>query len=515
MVDWTWLLRAYARRRLRTLHRMNPSGVQERLLMSLVSRAAKTRFGRDHGFATVRSVQDYQSRVPVREYDAFWDEYWEEPFPRLEDCTWPGRMPFFALSSGTTRGDTKYIPVSHEISRANRRAATDVLVHHIAARPHSRILAGRTLVLGGSTGLQVRAPGVQVGDLSGIAAGSVPFWARHRYFPSPDLESIGDWETRIDQVARRSLSEDIRGITGTPSWLLIYCDHLLEVAGKPGGRLAEIYPNLELLVHGGISWLPYRGRFAEHLEGSGAETREVYPASEGFFAIADGADGAGLRLLLDNGVFYEFVPAEEIGNPMPEAHWVGNLETGVNYALVVSTAAGLWRYAVGDTVSIVNRTPPSVLITGRTTWMLSAFGEHEIGAELELAVAEAAQAIGVKVDDFAVGSLHSERAGDRGGHVYIVEFAAGRMESGRLARFGEVVDSALHRINQDYGAHRAEGWGLDAPRIETMPSGGFAAWMKKRGKLGGQNKVPRVIHDPELLRSLRESARTLREGKQF
>ena len=510
MLDWTWLLRAHAGRRLRALRRMDPRQVQEKVLRSLIARGAATRFGRDHEFSTIRTVADYQARVPVREYEDFWDEYWKEQFPRLQDCTWPGLIPYFAMSSGTTRGTTKYLPVSRGINRANTRAAWDVLVHHVANRPGSRILAGRTLVLGGSKGLRPLASGVEVGDLSGIAARFTPFWARHRYFPPRDLEAIGDWETRIDQVAGRSLEVDIRGMTGIPSWLLIFCDHLLEAAGKPGGRLADVYPNLELLVHGGISWLPYRDRFAALLSGSGAETREVYPASEGFLAIADGADGAGLRLLLDNGVFFEFVPEGEAGRDAPAAHWVGDFETGVNYAVVVSTVAGLWRYSVGDTVTVVSRDPPRVLITGRTRLTLSAFGEHVIGAELELAVAEAAEGIGAAVSDFAVGSLHSEQSGERGGHLYLVEFAERSVESERAARFGAVVDAALQRLSQDYRTYRADGWGLDAPRIEVMPPGGFAAWMKRRGKLGGQNKVPRVVNDPEMLGSLRAIAQALR-----
>ncbi len=511
MIDWTWLLRAYARRRLRALRRADPAETQRRLLLSLVSRARDTRFGRDHGFGAVRTLSEYRRRVPVRDYDAFWEDYWKGPFPRLRDCTAPGPIPYFALSSGTTTGATKYIPVSRETVRANARAAADVLVHHVANRPRSRIFAGRTFLLGGSTGLRECAPGVRAGDISGIASGERPFWTRFRYFPPPELEAEADWEIRIDRLARRSLGEDIRAIAGIPSWLLIYCDTLLELAGKPGGRLRDVYPDLELLVHGGISWLPYRERFSALLEGSRAETREVYPASEGFFAVADGAEGAGLRLLLDGGAFYEFVPLEEIGSAEPDAHWVGDLETGVNYALVVSTAAGLWRYAVGDTVAVVSRDPPRILITGRTRMTLSAFGEHVIGAELESAVADAAQEVGLRVDDFAVGSLHSRQGGERGGHLYLVEFGEAGVPPDRLRRFAGAVDAALGELNHDYRAHRADGWGLDPPRVEVVPPGGFAAWMKRRGKLGGQNKVPRVVHDAELFRDLRAFARGLRD----
>ena len=250
------------------------------------------------------------------------------------------------------------------------------------------------------------------------------------------------------------------------------------------GRIRSVFPDLELLVHGGVAWGPYRERFSALLEGSHAETREVYPASEGFFGVADGEDGAGLRLLLDNEIFFEFVPVEELGSDSPECHWVGDLETDVNYALVVSTAAGLWRYAVGDTVTVVTRNPPRVLVTGRTSYMLSAFGEHVIGTELDQAVAEAAQAIHATVTDYAVGNRFSSRAGERGGHCFVVEFGTRDLPEPTVDRFASVIDEVLVRMNDDYAAHRAGGWGLNAPEILVMPRDGFSRWMKRRGKLG-------------------------------
>lgn len=512
MYDATWLLRAHARRRLARLADTDAGEVQRRVLLSLVRRARGTVFGRDHRFDMVRDVDDYRLRVPLRDYEAFWDSYWSDAFPRLAGRTWPGAIPWLAVSSGTTRGATKFIPVSREMRRANTRAGTDLLVHHAAARPRSRILSGRSFMLGGSTGLVRRAPGVRSGDLSGIAAAAMPMWARLRYFPPRDLEAIDDWEVKIDRFARRSLDETITSVAGTPSWLLIYFDHLLEIAGASGGRIAEVYPDLELLVHGGVAWQPYRDRFAALLEGSRAETREVYPASEGFLAIADRGDGDGLRLLLDNGIFFEFVPVEELGSSNPDCRWVVDAEPGVNYALVITTCAGLWRYVVGDTVELVGLDPPRVRITGRTSYMLSAFGEHVIGAELEGAVAAAAAVIGATVNDFVVGSLFSGRTGERGGHLYVVEFAEDGMEEARIRRFANHVDSVLQDMNEDYAAHRADGFGLDAPRIRVLEPGGFAAWMKGRGRLGGQNKVPRVIRDPELFDTLRDFAEG-RNGK--
>ena len=507
MHDATGLLRAYARRRLARLSRLDARETQRGLLLALAGRARETLFGRDHGFDAVRGLDDFRARTPLRDHDAFRDEYWSASFPRLVDRTWPGRIPWFALSSGTARGTTKHIPLSREMLRANARAALDLLVHHAANRPESRVLGGRVFMLGGSTGLARLAPGVFAGDLSGIAAAAAPVWARPRTFPPRALEAIADWDVKVERFAERARGEDIRALAGTPSWLLIYLDRLLEIAGKPGGRIADVHPGFELLAHGGVAWAPYRDRFAALLEGGRAETREVYPASEGFFAIADRGDGEGLRLLIDNGVFYEFVPVAAIGGANPPARWVGDAEPGVNYALVVTTCAGLWRYVVGDTVVLTDRDPPRVLVTGRLGVTLSAFGEHVIGVELERAVAEGARAIGAAVTDFAAGSLFSDRPGARGGHLFVVEFAERGVAPDRAAAFADRVDATLQRLNEDYAAHRAGGFGLDAPRAAVMAPGGFAAWMRSRGKLGGQNKVPRAINDSAMFDALREFAR--------
>ena len=514
MYDATWLLRLYARRRLRQLAAMEPQRAQRRVLSSLIGHGRSTKFGRDHGFSTAWSLDDYRARVPLRDYDAFWESYWREPFPRLTDCTWPGLIPWLAVSSGTTTGTTKYIPVSREMHRSNVHASTDLLTFHLANRPESRLFAGRVFMLGGSTGLVCEAEGVFSGDLSGIATSAMPAWARLRYFPPRDLESLADWQVKIDRFAERSLDEDIAAVVGTPSWLLIYFERLAEIAAaRRGGRarrIADIYPGLEMLSHGGVAWAPYRDRFAALLEGSRAETREVYPASEGFFAIADRGDGEGLRLNLDNGIFYEFIPLDQLGSAQPDCRWVGDVEPGVNYALAVTTCAGLWRYLVGDTVTVVDRDPPRVLVTGRTSYMLSAFGEHVIGAEVERAVAEAARAVGATVSDFAAGNLFPEETGARGGHLYIVELGAEAGETGldtaRGKRFAEALDATLCRLNDDYAAHRAGGYGMDPARVRFLPPGAFAAWMKSRGKLGGQNKVPRIVNDPELFAALRRFA---------
>jgi hypothetical protein len=261
----------------------------------------------------------------------------------------------------------------------------------------------------------------------------------------------------------------------------------------------ELYPHLEMLVHGGVNFKPYRARF-EHFLAGGAELREVYPASEGFIALQDERPEDGLRLLTDIGLFFEFVPLDELDSPNPTRHWLGNAETGVNYAVVLSTCSGCWAYIIGDTVRFASLDPPRVFITGRTSYSLSAFGEHLIGEEVEEAVAAAAAMHGLTITDFSVGAVYPKGAGDLGGHLYIVEFD--KAPASALDGFATAIDTDLKKRNDDYRAHRAEGFGMHAPKVHVVAPGTFAQWMKSRGRLGGQNKVPRIINDQQLFADL-------------
>lgn len=503
MLDLTFPFRSYARIRSRRLAAQDPVATQREQLHRLLAKAQHTKFGQGHRFAHIHRVEDYQDRVRIRRYEDFWREYWQPTFPRLHDCTWPGAIPYFALSSGTTSGVTKYIPISPDMLASNRIAGMDIITHHYANRPRSTLMKGLCFMLGGSTTLNELAPGIWAGDLSGIAGKTVPWWAKPRYFPPRELETIADWEEKIARFAPASLATDIRAIGGVPSWLLLFFDKLADLRPNCDRRIAGIYPDLEMLVHGGVNFAPYRSHFAQWLEGSRAETREIYPASEGFIAVADRGDGDGLRLITDTGLFYEFVPLEVLSSPNPTRHWVGNLELDVNYAIVLTTCAGLWSYVIGDTVRFVDRHPPRLLVTGRTSYSLSAFGEHLIGEEIERAVAEAADTIELSVKDYSVGAMFPETIGDVGGHLFIVEFVDGVPTAGRLQRFATAVDTALCRLNEDYKAHRSDGFGMRAPQVHAVPPETFAAWMKSRGRLGGQNKVPRVINDTSLFASLR------------
>jgi hypothetical protein len=402
------------------------------------------------------------------------------------------------------------IPVSGAMVHANEWAAADLLVHHVSRRPMSRVLGGRTFMVGGSTDLKQEAPGVYSGDLSGIAARETPFWARRRTFPPTEIALMTDWEAKVAACIARLDRTDVRAISGTPSWLQIVFDRHAQARGVP--PLARtLYPKLELIVHGAVSFAPYRARFEHFLEGSHAELREVYAASEGFIALADEGPADGLRLLADNGLFYEFVPVDQLDAPAPRRLWLAEVETDINYAIVVSSCAGLWGYVLGDMVRFVSLKPPRLLITGRTSYMMSAFGEHLIEEEIEDAVSGAAERIAANVSDFTLGALYPERQGELGGHLFIVEFDAA-VEPARLSELARSIDARLSVLNDDYRAHRLDGFGLAAPKIQVVPPGFFAAWMKSRGKLGGQHKVPRVITDPGKFAELRRFADAYKTG---
>ncbi len=504
MMDFTPALRVYAAHRRRTLAKRDYADQQIRVFHQLLGKAASTRFGLDHHFQQIKSIADYQNTVPLRRYDDFWREYWQTAFPRLDNLTWPGVVPYFAVTSGTTAGASKYIPVTAAMNRANVRAGLDLLTHHLTHRLRSKIFGGKSFMLGGSTDLVAEAPGIWSGDLSGIAVKRMPWWARALTFPPLEVALLSDWEQKLARVAELSPSEDIRILTGTPSWLLILFDRLSSNAGR---RLTarDVYPHLELLIHGGVNFKPYRARFEEFLVG-GAELREVYPASEGFIALQDHTHEHGLRLLVDNGIFFEFVPVDELESAHPTRHWLETVEPGVNYAIVLSTCAGCWSYIIGDTVRFVSRDPPRIVITGRTSYSMSAFGEHLIGEEIEDAVAAAASGIGAQVTDFSMGAKYPAGQGDLGGHLYIVEFAQSPSPES-LAAFARAIDEILCARNDDYRAHRADGFGMKAPEVRAVSSGSFAAWMKSRGRLGGQNKVPRIINDEAVFASLKQFAK--------
>jgi hypothetical protein len=488
MLDLTFVIAAYARRRLALLARQDPAAAQAAVLRRLLRRAAATRFGRAHGFSRLGSVAAYQRAVPLRRYEAFWEEWWRPGFPVLRDVTWPGLVPFFAESSGTSTGVSKFIPVTWPMARANRWAAADTLAFHVAAHPGSRVLGGRNLLLGGSTALRHLAAGVRAGDLSGIAALLAPPWTRGRLLPPREVALLGDWDRKLAAMAAGA-GPDLVSISGSPSWMLLLFERIAALHGGER-RLAALLPRLELIVHGGMGIEPYRPRLAPWLEGGRVALREVYPASEGFIAIADGPAGEeGLRPVLDRNLFLEFVPRAEIGAAAPTRHWIATAEPGEEYALVLSSDAGLWSYVIGDTVRLLRRDPPRLRVTGRLAQELSVFGEHLSAGELDRAVAAAAARCRCTVLEYTAAAVFPDQAGGRGRHVFVIETP----DLPDPGRFAAALDAALAAGNADYATHRQGGVQLLPPELRVVPPGTFEAWMRRRGRLGGQNKVPRVL----------------------
>lgn len=494
-MDPSPVLRLLAKRRLAKLTRMDAVATQEQTLRRLVSRAAQTRFGRDHDFAGIRSVADFQARVPVRPFEELWADYWKAAWPILDDVSWPGRIPFFAMTSGTTTGRTKYIPITREIIRANERTGFDLMTYHLAHNPRSRPLAGRSFILGGSTALEEVAPGIFAGDVSGINTMLTPFWVKPQIFPPPSLARLSNWDEKLKVLPPLVLQQRVTMMSGMCNWLLVMLDHIRALRAERGPVEGPTFPELQLLIHGGVPMDLYRDRLKVHLEGAPVETRELYPTSEGFIACADRGSGEGLRMMLDNALFLEFIPMSELGSRRPVRHWAATLERDVDYALVLSNNAGLWAYLLGDMVRFVDTSPPRFLIMGRIAQKLSPFGEHLIAAEIDEAMQSAAGDLGFQPAEYTVGPVLPAVAGGTGYHVYLIEPAvpvAGD-PAALAARVGAHIDKVLRQINYDYDCQRSGDRGVGQPQIRWVEHGSFAAWMRAKNKLGGQHKVPHVV----------------------
>jgi hypothetical protein len=494
------LLGRFAQRRCVQLARCSVPRVQERTLLRLVDRARETLFGRQHDFAHIRSVADYQRRVPLREYEAFWSEWWQKPFPFVQGVTGPDPVPWFTLSSGTTTGATKYIPLTRSLLASNTRAALTTIALFLARHPGVPLLNGRLFFLGGSTDLQelgVRGrQRILGGDLSGVTAVEASAWMRPFTFPPVELALLKDWDQKMDRLAREAANLPITMLSGVPSWMLLLFERLRQVTGRE--RISDIWPNLRLIIHGGTRFDPYRELFRELVGSDQVHFLEVYPASEGFVATEDPRFGL-LRLVVDHDIFFEFIPVEELESSRPTRHTVGEVEVGIQYAVALTNCAGLWSYVLGDTVAFERRDPPLLRFTGRTKYFLSAFGEHLISEEVEKAVAAAASASGCAVVEFHVGPVFPDTPSKPGRHRYLVEFSGPDPD---LARFAGLLDAELRRLNEDYAAHRQGDLTLLPPDIVRVRRGGFAAWMRSRGKLGGQHKVPRMDNSGQLTTEL-------------
>jgi len=473
----------------------DPAGAQGRVFQKLLRRGRDTWFGRQHGLASVRTHEDFVRAVPISDYVGRL-----EMFRRIlggeRDVSWPGRARFFAQTSGTTAGD-KYIPVTREMAASNRRAALAMfaLYRRWGGGKIESLLDGQLLFLGGSTSLSRTDSGAMVGDLSGIATRSIRWPLSRRYEPGAALALLDTWERKVQAVAERVAHRDVRFVTGMPSWVKILFDRLCELRGvNPCGGMSEIWPNLQLFVHGGVNFAPYRPSFLPYFRPDHRlDFLEVYPASEGFIAIQAEPASPGMEMLIDNGLFYEFVPLSQWGSPQAPRLTIEQVQLDVPYSLVLSTCAGLWAYDLGDVVRFVSLLPPRIVFAGRNKHFVNAFGENVIGEHVSAAVAAASAATGAQVVEFTVAPIYSGASRRVGAHEYVVEFNS--PPRGGIEAFAVAIDAELKRINNDYSVKRAGDLGMTPPEITAVPQGTFYRWMKARGKLGGQHKVPLCAND--------------------
>ena len=491
-IDVGPLARIYARYRLAQYGRMDAGRSQEKVLRRLVSEARETRFGKAHAFGNITRYADYKDRVKLHRYEDLWRDWWQPDFPTLVDVTWPGKIPYFALTAGTTTGKSKHIPYTLNMRRAAATGFIDLLCFHYCQRPASKLLGGAALALTGPKDLERKEDSTMAGAVSAITIGSVPGFLNRRVLPPAEIARIENWTEKIRKLAAMAPASNVRFLGGSPNWMLVFLEELARQHG--GDRLVNWFPDLELIVHGGINFAPYRDRFRALLEGSHAETREMYSASEGVFAVADRGDGEGLRLILDGTVFFEFVPSGDVGAASPRRYTVDQVETGRDYAVAISTAAGLWSYLVGDVVRFVGLDPPRVLVVGRVGNAMSEFGEHLIESEIAEAIATAARSLGLKVQDYCMGAVHKQVGGH---HLYLVE-ASGEIKPDTCRDFARAVDRTLKSHNADYRELRDDNTAIRPPEAKLLKQDAFQEWMRMRRQLGGQNKLPHIVRDPSL-----------------
>ena len=493
--------------------RAQPHAVQERLLRGLLHRARGTEWGRRYGFNEKLTPAEFARRVPVSTYEQLYPEL-EKVLRGQPDVLWPGRPQWFAKSSGTTNARSKFIPVTAEaLHHGHYRAGRDMLALSTHLYPQQRLLAGKTLSLGGAHApnpFRPHEPASRTGDVSAVIMAQLPGWAEQLRTPPLALALLDEWEEKIERIARHVLHQDVRTLAGVPTWMVVLLRRVVALAGADD--ITQVWPQLRLFLHGAVAFGPYRELFGQLIPDARMRYLEIYSASEGYFALQDQPDCADLLLLLDHGIYYEFLPADQWAAPDPRPVPLAAVELHRPYALVISTNAGLWRYVVGDTVRFTSLAPYRVRITGRTKHFLNAFGEEVVIENAEAAVAAASRATGAAVRDFTAAPVWFavDSAASRGGHEWVVEFAPAAAPPD-LARFGAVLDATLCELNSDYAAKRHRSLALAPPRLRAVPAGTFEAWLARQGKLGGQHKVPRLLNSREVLEAvLRTAAETAR-----
>ncbi len=483
------LAKPFARRIYKTIKKWsnNPVETQEKVFKDLISSAKRTKFGVDHDFKNIQSYNDFVNHVPIRDYEGL-KSYVDLVVAGEENILWKGKPLYFAKTSGTTSG-AKYIPLTKESMPAHVEAARNAILMYIHETGNSKFVDGKMIFLQGSPILNEQN-GVKLGRLSGIVAHYVPKYLQKNRMPSWETNCIEDWEAKVDAIVEETLSENMTIISGIPSWVQMYFEKLQQKTNK---KVGDIFKNFDLFIFGGVNYEPYRAKF-ENLIGRRVDSIELYPASEGFFAFQDSQKEKGMLLLLNSGIFYEFVKADEFFEENPKRITVKDVEVGVNYVMIISTNAGLWAYNIGDTVQFTSTKPYRVIVSGRIKHFISAFGEHVIGKEVEQALEEALFDSEASVSEFTVAPQINPKEG-LPYHEWFIEF---EKEPEDICGLAKKIDESLQRQNSYY-FDLIDGKVLQTLKITKVKKGGFQDYMKSIGKLGGQNKLPRLSNDRKIV----------------
>ncbi len=466
-----------------------PRMAQLEVFHDLILAARYTEWGRRFGYERITDPDMFRDMVPLQDYEDL-KPYVDRLRKGEQNLLWPTDIRWFAKSSGTTSDRSKYIPVSREaLQDCHYKGGKDLIAFHYTQFPDSKLYQGMSLVIGGSSSIEQLRPDAYTGDLSAIIIRNLPIWVEIRRTPVIETALLDNWEEKIEKIARETMREDVRCIAGVPSWTLVLFKRILEITGK--SNMLQVWPNLELFMHGGVSFRPYRAQFEALIPSPTMNYLESYNASEGSFGIQDRRGVDDMLLMLDYGIFYEFIPLEELGKPKPRSLLLTEVEEGVNYALVISTNSGLWRYMPGDTVRFTSTRPYRVQVSGRTRSFINAFGEELIVENADRGIEAACKATGAILSEYTAGPIYMDGAA-KGGHEWLVEFEA---DPDDMARFVRVLDDTMRSLNSDYDAKRRGDMALQAPVVHRIPRGTFHSWMRARGKLGGQNKVPRLSND--------------------
>lgn len=486
----------------------NPVAVQFEVLQDLITSAQYTEIGRKYGFERLYTIRSFKEAIPIHEYDDL-KPYIERCMNGEQNLLWNTPITWFAKSSGTTSEKSKFIPVSEEsLEQSHFQGAKDVLTLYYNYNPDSDLLTGKGLVIGGSHQVSKLNEETQYGDLSAVLMQNTPFWGHWLRTPELSIALMDEWETKIEKLAQTTIAENVTSISGVPTWTLVLIKRILEITGKQ--TLKEVWPNLELYIHGGVSFTPYREQF-EKLIGAPIDYIDLYNASEGFFAAQNNPYEEGMLLFLQHGIFYEFMPVEEYGKEKPRTLQLDEVETGKNYAVVISSNGGLWRYLIGDTVQFTSLAPYKVKVSGRIKHFINAFGEEVIVDNSDRAIAIASEKTGAIVKDYTAAPIYFSEKGN-GGHEWLIEF---EKKPSDLGLFTYELDTALKNINSDYEAKRHKDIALKMPVVHSLKKCVFEEWLRSKGKLGGQHKVPRLSNDRKYIEEILAIANNEKESTCF